>query len=304
MKKKRSLTGKVILFLLMILLTPYTGVTASANRSAGIQTRIERIEKNQAGFTAYFSEIRRQLLTVTGQLEESNQRMEILSDRLDKIEKSLTELRQKNRGGDDKKVEAQIKELSLQTMAFIRLMEKKNAITQRKHNKTVEQIRTNMLGRSSGKTDFTLRENGQETKPVSSGAGTLYSASYSHFLHGDFEKAIEGFKRFLEGNRRSAQSENAAYWIGESYYRMHKYTESAEAFDSLVDIYPGSVKAPTALARSAHALVKDGKKTEALERLRRIVNSYPSSTEAVTARDQLKAETVIPADNISEDVLN
>jgi tol-pal system protein YbgF len=302
MKKKRALTGKVILLLLTIVLTPFATRSSYAGRSAGIQTRIERIEKNQAGFTAYFSDIRRQLLTVTGQLEESNQRMEVLSDRLDKIEKSLTDIRQ-NVGGDDKKVEAQLEELSLQTMAFIRLMEKKNAITQRKHNKTVEQLRKSVQGLSPGETDLTRSENMQERKPVSSGMSTLYSESYSHFLHGDFEKAIQGFKKFLSGNRRSAQSENAAYWVGESYYRMHRYAESAEAFDSLVDIYPGSVKAPTALARSAHALTKDGKKMEALDRLRRIVNSYPSSTEAVAARKQLKEETTIPANNIAEDIL-
>ncbi len=287
MNKKRTLTGKVILLLLTVTLTPFADLPSYAGRSAGIQTRIERIEKNQAGFTAYLSEIRRQLLTVAGQLEESNQRMDLLSDRFDKIDKSLSEIR-KNSGGNDK-VEAQIKELTLQTMAFIRLMEKKNAITQRKHNKTVEQIRKNV----------------QEPEPVSSGAdGTLYSESYSDFLHGDFEKAIQGFKKFLESNRRSAQSENAAYWVGESYYRMHRYAESSDAFDSLVDIYPGSVKAPTALARSAHALMKDGRKMEALDRLRRIVDSYPSSTEAVTARNQLESETIIPADNMPENVLN
>ena len=116
----------------------------------------------------------------------------------------------------------------------------------------------------------------------------LYNAAYSKLKSGDPEEARTAFKKFLETYPHHELSDNAQFWIGESYYREKKYEEAILEFEEVVKKYPKENKVPDALLKEALALYELKKEKEATFILKKLIDKFPKSDQAKIAKSKLE----------------
>ena len=103
-----------------------------------------------------------------------------------------------------------------------------------------------------------------------------------------YEKAIRLFRKFIKTFPGNELSDNAQYWIGESYYAQKKYEEAIIEFEEVIQQYPKGDKVPASLLKEGlafHAL-KDN--TPARQILKKLIDQFPDSEEAKLAEQKLK----------------
>jgi len=249
--------------------------------------------KVQADISANLEQLHATITALTGQIEELNARSQMLSDRMDKLGSGLPSQKQvieNTRAANIRleRINDRLKTLSAETLAFIKLMERRSKISKRSHRQAVEE----MLG--GGESGAVAAKDARSRKTVpqkpAESPEELYQRSYNAYLRGDYDVSIKGFAEYLKRYPQTALSDNAAYWIGESYYGKAYYGDALRAFDEMVENYPKSNKAPAALLKSAYAMIKLNNEQAAKERFGRIVEQYPTSNEAILASERLESK--------------
>jgi tol-pal system protein YbgF len=115
----------------------------------------------------------------------------------------------------------------------------------------------------------------------------LYSQSYADYARGNYDVAIQGFTEYLRNYPSTDFSDNAQYWIGESYYGKKAWADAIAAWDALVRDYPSSDKLPDARVKKGMALEKMGRRKDALREYRFVLDRYPNAPAARIARERL-----------------
>jgi tol-pal system protein YbgF len=85
------------------------------------------------------------------------------------------------------------------------------------------------------------------------------------------------FEVFRVKYPRSDLADNAAYWLGETYFAEGQWAAAIDAFAKLLADHPGSDKIPDALLRTGGAWLKLDKRREAQDVLARLARDYPGS---------------------------
>jgi tol-pal system protein YbgF len=116
----------------------------------------------------------------------------------------------------------------------------------------------------------------------------LYDRAYSDFQGGSYDLSILGFRRYVEAFPGTEQTDNATYWIGESYYRQQKFQQAADQFDEVITRFPGSDRVPSALLKKGYASLELGKRGQGILQLQHVIREYPGSDEAQLARQHLE----------------
>ena len=117
----------------------------------------------------------------------------------------------------------------------------------------------------------------------------IYQAAYRDYQRGNFDLALEGFRDYLKQEPASDLSDNAAYWVGESFFSQKKYREAITQFDSIINTFPKSDKVPAALLKKGYAYIESGERAQGIVQLQYVVHEHPRSSEATLARQRLKA---------------
>ena len=115
----------------------------------------------------------------------------------------------------------------------------------------------------------------------------LYSQAYADYARGNYDVAIQGFTEYLRNYPSTDFSDNAQYWIGESYYGKKAYGDAIAAWDTLFRDYAASDKLPDAHVKKGMALEKMGRRRDALREYRLVIDRYPNSPAARIARERL-----------------
>jgi tol-pal system protein YbgF len=115
-----------------------------------------------------------------------------------------------------------------------------------------------------------------------------YQAALDRLKNRDYEGAEHALKDFLGTWPQSALTDNAKYWLGETYYVERRYPEAIDEFDHLVREHPDSRKVPDALLKAGYAQYEQKRYREARELLARVQQSYPDSSAANEARERLR----------------
>lgn len=116
----------------------------------------------------------------------------------------------------------------------------------------------------------------------------LYDRAYSDFQGGSYDLSILAFRRYVEAFPSTDQTDNATYWIGESYYRQQKFQQAADQFDEVITRFPGSDRVPSALLKKGYAYLELGKRGQGVLQLQHVIREYPGSDEAQLARQRLE----------------
>ena len=116
----------------------------------------------------------------------------------------------------------------------------------------------------------------------------LYDAAYADYLRGSYDLAIRQFQEYLVTFPATDLSDNAAFWIGECYFRQKKFRQAIAEFDKVIERYAGSDKVPGSLLKKGIAYLELGERAQGIAQLQRVLRDYPKSDEANIAQGRLK----------------
>ncbi len=133
------------------------------------------------------------------------------------------------------------------------------------------------------------REAPAEKRAPATTAAALYKEAYEAYQKGDLEGSRRKFETFLSQYPNTELSDNAQFWIGETYYLKKDYERSILEYEKVVTKYPEGDKVPAALFKQALAFAELGDKANARNLLRRVVERYPTSDQADMAKKRLEA---------------
>jgi len=132
------------------------------------------------------------------------------------------------------------------------------------------------------------KETPPEVKGISTGVGDLYKDAYETFQKGNLEESRRKFEAFLKQYPNTELSDNAQFWIGETYYLKKDFEKAILEYEKAIAKYPEGDKIPAALFKQALAFLELGDKTNARNLLRRVMERYPHSDQAEMAKKRLE----------------
>jgi len=185
-----------------------------------------------------------------------------------------------------------------------RVLEEKGKMLEEKNRALEEKIRAmeDRLKGMEGKVDLvaskqaeaeraltTAKEATPEVKGPATGMGELYKDAYDSFQKGDNEGARRKFEAFLKQYPNTDLSDNAQFWIGETYFVKKDYERAILEYEKVIAKYPEGDKVPAAMLKQALAFLELGDKTNGRNLLRRVIERYPHSEQAEMAKKRLEA---------------
>ena len=130
---------------------------------------------------------------------------------------------------------------------------------------------------------------GDSARPAAApGPGQLFQSSLDQLRRGSVGVARSGFEELLRTYPTYEDAPEAMVYIAETYAAERNQVAADSVYGLVVQRYPRSPKAATALYKRALVLKSAGQNAAARAALERIVREYPRSDEATLAREQLR----------------
>lgn len=168
---------------------------------------------------------------------------------------------------------------------------------------SVNELKEKLARLESAETSFEKQKPDEETKKAeeekseepkeSRSLGTerevkdAYMEAYKTFKENKFTEARKKFVALLKDYPENEYSDNAQFWIGESYYKEKNYEDAILAYEELLKKNPGSDKVPGALLKQGLAFyeLKDEKTGKIL--LEKVIEQFPDSEQAKIAKKKI-----------------
>jgi tol-pal system protein YbgF len=115
-----------------------------------------------------------------------------------------------------------------------------------------------------------------------------YDAAFALLKEGQYEQSIAAFRTFLGRYPRAQFSDNAQYWLGESFYVLRQFENAIAEYERLTNNYPQSQKYTHALLKIGYSYQELGLINEAKQYLEMLVKQYPDTTASRLAQTRLQ----------------
>jgi len=125
---------------------------------------------------------------------------------------------------------------------------------------------------------------GEPSAEVKTDSKTAYDACYKLFKNGQYAKARGEFQKFLKQHPNTTYSDNALFWIGETWYIEEKYEKAIVEYEKVIKGFPTGDKVPDALLKQGMSFQKLGDKASAKIVYQQIIKKYPQTNQAKAAR--------------------
>ncbi len=116
----------------------------------------------------------------------------------------------------------------------------------------------------------------------------LYDTAYNDYVRGNYDLAILSFQEYLESYPMTEVADNAAYWIGECYFRQGNHKKAIAAFDTVLAAYENSDRRPSAILRKGYAYFELGQRAQGVVQLQNVACEHAGTDEAHLARGRLQ----------------
>jgi tol-pal system protein YbgF len=143
---------------------------------------------------------------------------------------------------------------------------------------------------AAGKGDGVLGTLSTSGKPVE--AQALYDQAFQAMRKAQYAQAEVQFLQFIKENPKHRLSENAKYWLGETYYVRGKFQESAVTFAEGFQQFPKGKKAPDNLLKLSMALASLNKKPDACTTLAELKKRFPDASATIKNRAEQERKTL------------
>jgi tol-pal system protein YbgF len=226
-------------------------------------------QKLRADFSLQLENLQSETRALSTDIEEYKELLKTPSKEMDRIKEEMDsrlkilEERRKNQEEKIREIENRLKESSGSTTGLT-------------------------LKSMEPETSASAKEISAELKGVSTGMGDFYKDAYETYHKGDLEGARRKFEAFLKQYPNTELSDNAQFWIGETYYLRKDYERAILEYEKAIVKYPEGDKIPAALFKQALAFLELGDKTNAKNLLKRVIEKYPQSDQAETAKKKLE----------------
>ena len=120
-----------------------------------------------------------------------------------------------------------------------------------------------------------------------------YQAAFELLKQGRYDQAGIAVQQFMVAFPTSGLSDNAQYWLAETYYVSQDYGQALPEFESVLSRYPDSRKIPDALLKIGYCNYELGRWDEAKVALQSVAEAYPETTAARLSNqrlDRIKSE--------------
>jgi tol-pal system protein YbgF len=126
-------------------------------------------------------------------------------------------------------------------------------------------------------------------RPGSFGASPsqAFETARSDYYMGNWSLAIQGFESFLKTFPRSDLTDDAQYYIGETYYMSGRFPDALTAYNAVIERYPTSNTLPDTYYKRGMAQKTLGQIPQAKESLSFVIKTFPSSDAAFLAKQAL-----------------
>ena len=140
--------------------------------------------------------------------------------------------------------------------------------------------------------DMTVLEGGELNPgqlPVPGGTDRAnYQAAFELLKQGRYDEAAIALKQFMVAFPSSSLSDNAQYWLAETYYVSQNYKQALPEFQKVLDRYPDSRKIPDALLKIGYCNYELTRWDASRKALMAVVNDYSETTAARLASQRLE----------------
>jgi tol-pal system protein YbgF len=126
--------------------------------------------------------------------------------------------------------------------------------------------------------------NGGGGSPEEEGA---YMATFDLLKNGKYDDAIRGFRSMLEKWPKGRYADNATYWMGEAYYVKRDYKSALSSFQSVLDKFGSSPKAPDAMLKVGLSQIELKQTDAGKATLQKVIQTYPTANASNLARQRL-----------------
>jgi tol-pal system protein YbgF len=137
--------------------------------------------------------------------------------------------------------------------------------------------------------DSSKRDVKAEAKPTVEDPAIVasYNRAYKTFQEQNYRDTVRLMDEFLKQYPAHQYSDNAIFWMGESYYQLKNYEQAHAEFEKVVSKYPNGNKVPDALLRSGICMLKLSKPDKAKSTFNQLIKKYPESVAAKKAKASL-----------------
>lgn len=128
---------------------------------------------------------------------------------------------------------------------------------------------------------------GAAAVPQAPPADQLYNDGLRDYNANKNDLASQEFTQYLQVYGNTDLAGNAQFYLGEIAYRQGNFNGAVQAYNKVLDQYPGGNKTAAAQLKKAYALLELGQRDAGVQELRSLISRYPKSPEALQARDRL-----------------
>lgn len=111
-----------------------------------------------------------------------------------------------------------------------------------------------------------------------------YKFAFNILLQNDYDQAERAFKAYIDKYPNDPRTENARYWLAETFYVRDKFEPASAAFAEAYQKAPGGQKAPDNLLKLGMSLAKLNKPREACAAFDRLGQQFPNAPGTVKSR--------------------
>jgi tol-pal system protein YbgF len=126
-----------------------------------------------------------------------------------------------------------------------------------------------------------------QVEPVADSKTKAYDAAYQLFKDKKYREARERFEAFIREYPKTDLTDNAQFWIAESYYHEKDFENAILSYETLLKKYPDSDKAGSGMLKQGSAFAEIGDAKTGKIILNKLVEKYPNSKEAETAKKKI-----------------
>lgn len=139
-------------------------------------------------------------------------------------------------------------------------------------------LKTNNLAKTEAET---------QAEPIADSKTKAYDAAYQVFKDRKYREARERFEAFIREYPKTDLTDNAQFWIAESYYHEKDFENAILSYETLLKKYPESDKAGSGMLKQGSAFAEIGDAKTGKIILNKLIEKYPNSKDAETAKKKI-----------------